>query len=165
MRLIIVRHAKSSWKHTALDDHDRPLSGRGRRASKSIGQWLAAYGYRPESVISSSSARTRDTWARIEKFFPGKIDTSFDFRLYHCSSSAILEILAEANGSPILVVGHNPGIAHFAARMVGTPPPHRDFWRYPTGSTLVCDLPFESWPEVEFGHGRVVDFVVPRDLE
>jgi len=29
--LLILRHAKSSWKNTGLADHDRPLTKRGKR--------------------------------------------------------------------------------------------------------------------------------------
>jgi phosphohistidine phosphatase len=35
-RLLLLRHAKSSWDEPALADHDRPLAPRGRRASKLI---------------------------------------------------------------------------------------------------------------------------------
>ena len=37
--LILVRHAKSSWNFD-VDDHDRPLSGRGRRDAEAIGRVL-----------------------------------------------------------------------------------------------------------------------------
>src|SRR5215212_1175102 len=41
--LVLVRHAKSSWE-SDVDDHDRPLSGRGRRDAVAIGQELARRG-------------------------------------------------------------------------------------------------------------------------
>ena len=37
-RLTVLRHAKSSWKDRELDDFDRPLNGRGRRAARRMGQ-------------------------------------------------------------------------------------------------------------------------------
>jgi len=36
--LLILRHAKSSWKHPELTDHDRPLSKRGKRDGR-CGIW------------------------------------------------------------------------------------------------------------------------------
>ena len=35
-RLILMRHAKSSWKDSALSDHERPLNKRGREASPKV---------------------------------------------------------------------------------------------------------------------------------
>ena len=38
--LHLLRHAKSSWKDPGLDDHDRPLSKRGRQAAKIMAKYL-----------------------------------------------------------------------------------------------------------------------------
>ena len=61
--LIVMRHAKSSWK-TAEPDHRRPLSPRGVRDATVAGGILA--GYRLDRVLSSSSMRTRQTWQTAE---------------------------------------------------------------------------------------------------
>ena len=37
-RLILTRHAKSSWDDPTITDHDRPLNGRGRRAALELGE-------------------------------------------------------------------------------------------------------------------------------
>ena len=36
-RLILTRHAKSDWARPDLDDHDRPINGRGKRAARELG--------------------------------------------------------------------------------------------------------------------------------
>ncbi len=36
--LLILRHAKSSWKDKKVDDHDRPLNNRGRREAIKMGE-------------------------------------------------------------------------------------------------------------------------------
>jgi len=38
--LLILRHAKSSWKHPELTDHDRPLNKRGKRDAPRMGEIL-----------------------------------------------------------------------------------------------------------------------------
>ena len=68
-RIIVMRHAKSSWKSGARDDHARPLNKRGRRDAPRIAARLAELGWVPERVISSDSERTRQTWARMEEAF------------------------------------------------------------------------------------------------
>lgn len=164
MKLIITRHAKSSWDDPSLSDHDRSLAGRGKRASDAIGQWLSERGHVPRTVLCSTSARTRQTWERIERVMPGDYDVRMEPRLYHGSADSILEALSEVGDSPVLVVGHNPGIGYFANAILDLPPSHRDFWRYPTAATLVCDVPVDGWAKTRLGAARLIDFVVPRDL-
>jgi phosphohistidine phosphatase len=38
--LRILRHAKSSWEHPELNDHDRPLNKRGKNDAPRIGKLL-----------------------------------------------------------------------------------------------------------------------------
>ena len=49
--LLILRHAKSSWKHHELQDHDRPLNGRGRRDAARVGSLLRDEMPQPQLVI------------------------------------------------------------------------------------------------------------------
>ena len=46
-RLILTRHAKSSWDDPLTPDHDRPLNERGKAAAADLGVWLASRGYVP----------------------------------------------------------------------------------------------------------------------
>ena len=59
--LMLLRHAKSSWKDTSLSDFDRPLNGRGRKAAETIGRYLRNNGLEPELVLSSPAVRARET--------------------------------------------------------------------------------------------------------
>src|SRR5256885_9417553 len=59
--LHLLRHAKSSWANDKLDDHDRPLSKRGQRDAEAMAHHLAAKAGNPDLVLSSTSARTRET--------------------------------------------------------------------------------------------------------
>ena len=38
--ILILRHAKSSWKHPDVNDHDRPLNKRGKRDAPYMGELL-----------------------------------------------------------------------------------------------------------------------------
>ena len=49
-RLILTRHAKSSWDDPGMDDHDRPLNSRGLRDAPAMGQWLRDKGHLPDQV-------------------------------------------------------------------------------------------------------------------
>ena len=64
--LYLLRHAKSSWDHPGLRDHQRPLSSRGRRAAPAMGEHMAAQEWVPDLVLCSDAVRTRETWALVE---------------------------------------------------------------------------------------------------
>ncbi|OWM85679.1 uncharacterized protein At3g52155, chloroplastic [Punica granatum] len=60
-RLILLRHAKSSWADRSLRDHDRPLSKAGRADAIKVSQKLKELGWIPELILLSDAARTRET--------------------------------------------------------------------------------------------------------
>jgi len=63
--LLILRHAKSSWSHPGLSDHDRPLNKRGKRDAPRMGQLLREEGLLPDLIISSSAKRAKTTAERV----------------------------------------------------------------------------------------------------
>jgi phosphohistidine phosphatase SixA len=110
-RLIVLRHAKSSWKSGAQTDHERPLKGRGRRDAPRVGAHLAALGWVPQRVLSSDAQRTQETWARMADCFEPSPEVSFHRELYLAGPSEVDEALC---GLPpevtcALVLGHNHG--------------------------------------------------------
>lgn len=162
--LILTRHAKSSWDDPAQADHDRPLNKRGQRAAPAVAQWLAEHGHQPAEVVSSTARRALETWERMAPAFADTTLLRRDPALYHASADRILEVLRDCAASPAMLIGHNPGIGEFAARILKRPPPHPRFRDYPTGATLVAEFDFGDWAQVEFGTGRTVDFAIPADL-
>jgi phosphohistidine phosphatase len=163
-RLILTRHAKSSWDDPATSDHDRPLNARGRGAAADLGLWLASRGYLPDEVLCSDAARTRETWEGIAPALPGAPDPIMKPALYHAGTEVMLAVLRHAKGDTVMVLGHNPGIADFARRIVAQPPAHPHFTRYPTGATLVASFEIDDWTEAGFGMGAARDFIVPREI-
>ena len=76
----------------------------------------------------------------------------------------MLDVLRKARGRCVLMIGHNPGIADFAQRLVVTPPDHDRFGDYPTGATLVATFDAPDWAAVTWQTGRTIDFAIPREL-
>lgn len=159
-RLILMRHAKSSWDDPRQDDHARPLNGRGRVSARVLGDWLRAQGYLPDLALSSSSTRTRETFAGLKI----ACDAQFLDTLYHAGPEQMLKVLREAEGDTVLMLGHNPGIGWFAQNIVAVPPPHPRFFDYPTCATLVAEFDVESWHEIGSGGAKPLAFVIPREL-
>jgi phosphohistidine phosphatase SixA len=111
-RLIVLRHAKSAWDTDAPTDHDRPLNKRGRRDAVAVGDRIAKLEWSPRQVMSSDSARTRETWKRMRKSFEhDDIDVRFTRDLYHAGIGAVRDELARVPDEvkTVMVIGHNPG--------------------------------------------------------
>ncbi|XP_027771939.1 uncharacterized protein At3g52155, chloroplastic isoform X2 [Solanum pennellii] len=60
-RLILLRHAKSSWEDRSIRDHDRPLSRSGQLDAIKVSQNLLKLGWIPQLILSSDALRTRET--------------------------------------------------------------------------------------------------------
>lgn len=159
-RLILTRHAKSAWDDPSMPDRDRPLNKRGRRSALLLGDWLASRGYEPEEVLCSSSLRTRETWDEVARAGLGVLpQVRYEDRLYHATPETMLGILKDAAAPTVMMIGHNPGIAAFAAQLPARPPLDPEFRRYPTAATLVVDFQIDAWADLRPGEGSVLDFV------
>lgn len=164
LTLILTRHAKSSWKDPTLEDHARPLNKRGRASAKAIGRWLADHGHTPDEVLCSDAERTRETWALIADKLVGVPTARYDARLYLAAPEDMLSALHAALAPTVMMVAHNPGSADMARRLAAKPHPHEKFQHYPSAATAVIAFDADRWSDVTWGTGRVIDFVVPREL-
>jgi len=164
LRLILVRHAKSSWDDPLAPDHARVLNARGREAAGRIGRWLASEGHHPDAALVSTAARTRETWALMSAHLPQSPEPVFLDALYHAGPEVMLRVLAGARGRTVLMLGHNPGCAAFAVWMLEKAPRHARLADYPTCATLVAGFEADCWDAVEPGTGRALAFVIPREL-
>jgi len=164
-RLILIRHAKSSWSSGASADKSRPLNDRGRAAATKIGAWLNKQGYMPDQVISSSAKRCTQTWEGISELLGKDADIRFEDVLYLANAKTMLTQLQTAEGAVVLMLGHMPGIGEFSRDLRRDPPPaHETFQKYPTGAVTVLDFKMESWGDVLMGTGKFVDYIAPREL-
>ena len=166
--LLLARHAKSSWGDTSLMDHDRPLNGRGRRAAPLVAAALEDRGFVPDLVYSSTSRRTRDTWALMEPRFGGQPRVEYLSGLYNASPRAVLDIVAGAPpaAGTLMVLGHNPSthaLAAYLARGGNREQRDRVIRSFPTGAVAVIELAEDDWGGADAG-GRLLDFVIPRLL-
>ena len=64
-RLLVLRHAKSSWKEQDLEDHERPLNKRGKHDAPRMGRLMRSEGVLPQLAICSTARRARATLKRV----------------------------------------------------------------------------------------------------
>lgn len=168
--LILLRHAKSSWSDPALDDHDRPLNKRGRRAAPLIARWLEARGHLPEAIFCSSARRARDTLEQMAEAVPALPAPEIVEDLYHAAPADLLSVATRLPGDAAraMLIGHQPGLGGFARRLTaGTPRPRcaEAFSHFPTAAAAVLTLDIAEWREITFASARFTDFAKPRELE
>jgi len=110
IRMILMRHAKSSWEDDVAD-FDRPLNRRGLRDAPRIAAELSERGWCPDVVVHSAAMRTTQTWELMASHFPEVDQVVSSKSLYHGSPAdirTVAENLPTSCGTS-LIIGHNPG--------------------------------------------------------
>lgn len=132
---------------------------------------LAAKAPRPNLILCSTAARTRQTLAPIVKALGGPTPPiSLEKELYLASESELLErlqALPEETGT-VLLIGHNDGIGQLAAALAAHGPQEplkrlRD--KYPTGALATLRLPPGPWSALAPGTCELLAFARPRDFD
>ena len=139
-QLILLRHAHAESATSGQDDLERPLSETGRAEARAAGDWLREHGLRPDRVLCSTAARTRDTLAALGDIGAGEIYE--DASIYEASPGTLAS-LADANrdAERLLLVGHNPGLEQLAALMHSGQT--GDYRGMPPGGIAVLTLPLD----------------------
>ena len=166
--LFLLRHAKSDWGDSSLKDFDRPLNERGWDAAKAMGREMRERDLVPDFVLSSPSARTTETLARVEEGFGQKFECAEDRRIYLAETETLIELVrgAPSKSETLMIVGHNPGMHELVLALAEGPDELREeiAQKYPTAALAEISFDVDDWPDVAPGSGRVRTFLKPRDL-
>jgi phosphohistidine phosphatase len=161
-RLVIVRHAKAG---EAPADIERPLTDRGLRDARAIGDWLRSKQVVPDRVVVSPARRARETWREAAARLDHPPEPTIDDRIYDNDPDALLDIVRETpdDVATLVLVGHNPSFAELAYQLdsgAGDPGASRDMRAgFPTSATAVFDV--SSWADVE-SDASLAAFAAPR---
>ena len=170
LRLMLLRHAKSSWTDPGSDDRDRPLTARGRKAAAAMGGMMRARGFLPDLVLCSPARRTRETWDLIAAELRNAPRMLIDEALYDFGNGGrVAEVIRQRGDTAqtLLVVGHNPSLERLALRLSGSGErklQDRLAKKYPTGALAVFDAACRSWAEFEDNTASITHFIRPRDV-
>jgi phosphohistidine phosphatase len=97
--LLLLRHAKSSWNDPELEDYDRPLNSRGRKAAKRIGLLMRDEGLTPNLVLCSTAQRTRETADLVYAESDSTPEVVYRDDLYHAEPKQIARVLSQIEQS------------------------------------------------------------------
>lgn len=151
--LLILRHAKSSWKHPELSDHDRPLNKRGKHDAPVMGRQLKEKRLVPDLIISSTAVRAKDTALVIADVVGYTKEIVFLSSLYAASPDAYIQAISHVAGdySTILVVGHNPGLEELIEVLTG------DMHELSTCALAIIEMPIEKWSTLNRRQGKLIE--------
>jgi phosphohistidine phosphatase len=162
IKLLLLRHAKSSWADSHADDWERPLNDRGERDAPRVGALLGRLSLVPDLIITSDAVRAETTARAVAGAagFTGPLMLSPD--LYHATPEAIVDVIrlvSDPAAQTIMIVGHNPGLEDLVRRLTG------ESIDLPTAALVQLELPVSKWSDVELSpDATLIDVWRPRDI-
>jgi phosphohistidine phosphatase len=160
--LLLLRHAKSSWKDSEIDDHERPLNKRGKRDAPKMGRLLRDEDLLPDLVVSSSARRCRKTAEHVIHASGYRGESRFYAKLYEADVVKLREVVAgvDCPAEKLLLIAHNPGLEEFLEPLVG------EYTPLTTAALARVELPIDHWSELNAEtRGTLVKVWQPRELE
>lgn len=156
--LLLLRHAKSSWKQEDVKDFDRPLNQRGLKAAPQVGKLMRKRKLEPDLVLSSPAERARQTITMVLEAAGLDVELRFDERIYEASAARLFEVVSQIDhsASVVMVVGHNPGFEELLEALTGEACP------LPTAALAWIELDLERWSKLRAGTGRLKWLVKPK---
>jgi phosphohistidine phosphatase len=168
--LTVLRHAKSSWGDSGLDDFDRPLNDRGIEAARKMGRECKRRGMRFDLVLASPAVRVRETLEEFAKGFGAPPAVRFEEQIYLASAEELLDLvraIPEEAGAPLLV-GHNPGLQRLLVTLCEDDRRglrHRVAEKFPTAAVAVVRIRLKRWGDIAPGAGEIADLILPREID
>lgn len=159
--IVLVRHAKSSWKDLSCSDFERPLNKRGKHDAPRMGDRLRSAGHAPDCILSSPATRaatTANIIAEILDFEQERI--AFIRELYLADVDVLLASVQSLDNQAdsALLFAHNPGITEFANYLSGS-----EIENVPTCGTVHIRFAVTDWNEISRNSGELVLFDFPKN--
>ena len=159
--LLILRHAKSSWKDTSLHDHDRPLNKRGKRDAPRMGELLQQQDLVPDLIISSTAKRAHKTAKVVAATCDYDGEVGLERNFYHGVPENYIYTLRRLpkHYERVMIVGHNPSLEYLLEELTG------DGERMPTAALAQIDFKINEWKQLDYkADGELVKLWRPREL-
>jgi len=161
-RLLIMRHAKSSWKDSDLTDHERPLKKRGKNDAHQMGKLLKSKKIVPDMIICSTAERAKETAELLAEAMKYKNEIIYSDALYMAEPMDILNEIAShaSKEKTVMVIGHNPGSEALVQILTGK------VECLPTGSIAYVTAKMDDWKEIAKDDGlKLKNLWRPKDLK
>lgn len=166
-----MRHSKSDWENTNLEDVERPLSKRGKKNARKLGKYIRDSEIVADTALVSPSIRTKETLEIIRKYSSISKNILFIDEIYGADDSELLKLIRELSaGIQIaLLIGHNPGLEILGDYLLfgdKENPSFGDkenpsFAKFPTSAFLSLAIESEDWKDWGRSPARLIRFWIP----
>lgn len=160
--LLLMRHAKSSWKDEKLKDHERPLKKRGFKDTKLIAKEIKKNNLVPDLILASTAQRVKETVETFVETIDFKNELIYSDKLYMGEPQDFIKILKkQANDfDTVMIVAHNPGLETYLQIVDG------EIEAMPTAALGHLVLAIDSWEEISLeSMGKLTGFWTPKQLK
>lgn len=158
--LILVRHAKSSWKHN-VSDSERPVKQRGFNDATLVSKAFKRTGFLPDIIFSSPANRALTT-CRIFMTNLSYMDNllQIEDQLYDFGGHNVIEFLKKLDDSyeKVMIFGHNHAFTSIC-NIFG----NQFIDNLPTSGLVYLYFDTTSWQDIKNGITKLAIF--PRDLK
>lgn len=162
-KVLLMRHAKSSWDNPGLRDFERPLNKRGKRDAPRMGRYLKELQLIPNQIFSSPAERAKSTILEvIRELDLADSQVTWDENLYFNGAQSYLDLIRTADESSNLVmtVGHNPMTEDAISALSG----HTSRKAIKTATIACFEFAVDSWQSIQPSPDALKWVVGPKDL-
>ena len=161
-RVLLMRHAKSSWKHPS-PDFKRGLKKRGKSDAKLVADELKSRDMIPQIIISSFAKRAKLTAKIVKSRIDSDIPLILDEALYETGVREYLSVIEDIDEryDSVMVVAHNPTISEVATKLTGN---SKLEWM-PTSAVAVIECDIDSWHKIATSRCKLLDYITPKMLK
>lgn len=158
-KILLIRHAKSSWADPDIDDHERPLNSRGERDSFTMARYLADRDEGLDVIYSSTATRALEFAHTLSELC--NISLMPDLSFYTFDVDELHEILRSLpdEASRVAVVAHNPAITQLVNRLCAS-----DISNVPTAGIASIDCQIDEWRDLSQANCELDYFTSPKML-
>ncbi len=158
--LILIRHAKSSWK-TPLQDFDRPLAKRGITDAHLVSQALGPHLPKSFLIWSSPAKRAMDTALIYAQNISYPVESIiFKNELYTFEATQLEQVVRSVDNEyeNVILFGHNAAITNFVNKFGDV---YID--NVTTSGFVSINFDTSDWKTVS--KGKTAKVIFPRDLK
>jgi phosphohistidine phosphatase len=119
-KLLLIRHAKSSWNDIAQKDFERPLNDRGHRDAPKMAKRLLKEEISIDAFVSSPALRALTTAEYFaEAYNVKKKKVIVEPSLYLAEPGVFFNIISNLNDDlkTVAIFSHNPGVTEFVNQL------------------------------------------------
>jgi phosphohistidine phosphatase len=160
-RILLLRHAKSSWENSALTDFDRPLNERGKTDATKMATVIGAI-FTPEFIWCSPAKRTIETaYLYCVKLGLNKNIIRFDDGMYEASVDNLINVIRGTSPSisNLMIIAHNPSITELVSKIT-----EASIDNIPTCGAVLIDTQISDWHQLNKKTGFVDWFGYPKQF-